>query len=243
VELAQQHEAGMLDFRMSSQGLPGDYAVMAESINQLVQAHIAVKMKVVEVVSAYTEGRLDVSMDRLPGQKARVTAAIDKVQSSMQQAAEAAAFNQRIRLSLDSLPVAVTVSNAQAQLVHATPAAKDLLKLFGGGSFDTDKFYGNKLSSLFKDPAHISRFDQAVKSGETVEMEVSGHQLRLLARPVRDSHGTPVGRITQWLDRTSEIASERELDDMVEAATQGDFSRRLGLEGKTGFFGKIFEPA
>ncbi len=239
VELAQQHEAGMLDFRMSSQGLPGDYAVMAESINQLVQEHIAVKMKVVEVVSAYTEGRLDVSMDRLPGQKARVTAAIDKVQSSMRQAAEAAAFNQRIRLSLDSLPVAVTVSNAQAQLVHATPAAKELLKLFGGASFDTEKFYGNKLSSLFKDPAHISRFDQAVKSGETVEMEVSGHQLRLLARPVRDSQGTPVGRITQWLDRTSEIASERELDDMVEAATQGDFSRRLGLEGKTGFFGKI----
>jgi methyl-accepting chemotaxis protein len=78
----------MLDFRMSSHGLPGDYAVMAESINQLVQAHIAVKMKVVEVVSAYTEGRLEVSMDRLPGQKARVTAAIDKVQSSMQQAAE-----------------------------------------------------------------------------------------------------------------------------------------------------------
>jgi methyl-accepting chemotaxis protein len=241
VELAQQHEAGMLDFRMASQGLPGDYAVMAESINQLVQAHIAVKMKVVEVVSAYTEGRLDVTMDRLPGQKARVTAAIDRVQAAMKQAADAAAFNLRLRLSLDSLPVAVTVSNAQAQLVHATPPAKEMLKLFGGSGFDTDKFYGNKLSSLFKDSTHASRFDQAVKTGETVEMEVGGHQLRLLARPVLDSHGTPIGRITQWLDRTAEIASEIELDQMVGAATQGDFSRRLSLDGKTGFFGKLFE--
>jgi len=238
-ELARQHEAGMLDFQMSTQGLPGEYAAMAESTNQLVQAHIAVKMKVVEVVSAYTEGRLDVVMDRLPGQKARVTGAMDKVQAAMRQAAEAAAFNLRIRLSLDSLPVCVTISNAQALLVHATPPAKELLKLFGGASFDADKFYGNKLSSLFKDAASAARFDLAVRSGETVDMEVNGHKLRLLARPVIDSEGKPIGRITHWLDRTDEIASEIELDNMVSAATRGDFSGRLNLEGKTGFFGKI----
>jgi len=238
-ELARQHEAGMLDFQMSTQGLPGDYAAMAESTNQLVQAHIAVKMKVVEVVSAYTEGRLDVVMDRLPGQKARVTDAMDKVQIAMKQAADAAAFNQRIRLSLDSLPVCVTISNAQALLVHATPPAKELLKLFGGASFDTDKFYGNKLSTLFKDAESAARFDQAVRSGETVDMEVNGHKLRLLARPVLDSGGKPLGRITQWIDRTDEIASEIELDNMVSAATRGDFSGRLNVAGKTGFFGRI----
>lgn len=156
----------------------------------------------------------------------------------MKQASEAAAFNQRIRLSLN-LPVCVTVSNAQAMLVHATPQAKELLKLFGGASFDTDKFYGNKLSTLFKDPAHATRFDQAVRTGETVDMEVNGHHLRLLARPVLDGQGTQLGRIAQWIDRTDELISEQELDDMVSAATQGNFSGRLALEGKTGFFGMI----
>ncbi len=239
VEHASQHQAGMLDFQMSTHGLPGDYAAMAGSINELVNSHIAVKMKVVDVISGYTAGRLDVAMDRLPGQKARITTAIDQVQAAMLESHDAAAFNQRIRLSLDSLPVCVTVSNAQAKLVHATPAAKELLKLFGGAGFDTDKFYGNKLSTLFKDPAHVSRFDQAVRSGETVDMEVGGHQLRLLARPVVDSSGQPIGRITQWLDRTDEIAAEIELDNLVNAGTQGDFSGRLSLDGKTGFFGKI----
>jgi methyl-accepting chemotaxis protein len=114
-----------------------------------------------------------------------------------------------------------------------------LLKLFGGADFDTDKFYGNKLSTLFKDPAHAARFDQAVHSGETVDLEVSGRQLRLLARPVCDSSGQAIGRITQWLDRTDEIAAELELDNLVNAGTQGDFSGRLNLDGKTGFFGKI----
>ena len=238
-EMARQHDAGMLDFRMPLDDLPGSYRAMADSTNQLLNAHIAVKMKVVEVVTAYTEGRLDVVMDRLPGQKARVTTAMDQVQAAMKQATEAAAFNQRIRRSLDSLPVCVTVSDTEACLVHATPPAMELLRLFGGAGFDADKFYGNKLSSLFKNPADASRIDHAVLSGETMDMEIQGRKLRLLARPVHDSQGVPLGRITQWLDRTDEMASELELDQMVNAATQGDFSGRLSVQGKTGFFGKI----
>ena len=238
-DMAQQHEAGVLDYVIPVQDLPGAYADLAQAINAMVQSHIAVKMKVVEVVSGYSEGNLEVAMDRLPGQKALISEAIDKVQRTLQEAADAATFNLRIRLSLDSLPVCVTVSNAQALLVHATPPAKELLKLFGGPGFDTDKFYGNKLSTLFKDPQAAARFDEAVRTGETVDMDVQGHKLRLLARPVTDSSGKPIGRITQWVDRTEELASEKQLDDIVTAATRGDFAGRLSLTGKTGFFASV----
>jgi methyl-accepting chemotaxis protein len=239
-ELAQQHGAGMLDYRMSTQGLPDAYATMADSINEVVQAHISVVMKLVEVMTGYTEGRLDVTMDRLPGQQASISHAMNKVQQSLRDAAEAAGFNERIRLSLDSLPVCVTISNAHAMLVHATPPAKELLKLFGGQTFDTQKFYGKKLSSLFKEADHAVRFDRAVRTGEAMDMEINGHKLRLLASPVSDSNGQPLGRITQWVDRTEEIASEQELDNVVSAASRGDFSGKLTLDGKTGFFAKIF---
>jgi methyl-accepting chemotaxis protein len=236
-EIAKQHAVGMIDYRIDPHELPGTYASMAKSINDLVDSHIAVKMKVVEVVQAYTEGRLDVAMDRLPGQKARITDAVDKVQAAMKSALVAATFNERIRTALDT--VCVTVSNAQAQLVHASPSAKEVLKLLGGDHFDTDKFYGNKLSSLFKDPQHATLFDQATHSDAVVNLEVQGHQLRILAKPVCDSQGQPIGRITQWMDRTDEVASEQELDTMVNAATQGDFSARLCLNNKTGFIAKI----
>ena len=239
-EMARQHERGMLDHIMPVEQLEGTYRTMGQSINDLVQSHIAVKMKIVDVITDYAEGRLDVAMERLPGQKARITVAIDRVQQSMREAAEAATFNQRIRLSLDSLPVCVTVSSAEALLVHATPPAKELLKLFGGASFDTDKFYGNKLSTLFKNPDDATRFDQAVRSGEQVDMTIQGRNLRLLARPVHNASGTPIGRITQWIDRTEELVSEQELDDMVNAASRGDFSGRLSADGKVGFFGKIY---
>jgi methyl-accepting chemotaxis protein len=239
-EMASQHDAGMIDYRMPAQQLPGAYATMAQSVNNLVAAHIAVNMRVVDVVTDYANGKLSVQMDRLPGQKARISEAVDRVQAGLQQAAAAAVFNERIRLSLDSLPVCVTVSNADAQLVHATPPAKQLLKLFGGPTFNADEFYGNKLSSLFKVPEDAARFDQAVRSGETVDMEIAGRKLRLLARPVVDSQGAPIGRITQWIDRTEEIASENQVAALVSAAARGDFSQRLSLEGQTGFFATLF---
>ena len=109
-------------------------------------------------------------------------------------------------------------------------------KLLGGESFEAEKFYGNKLSSLFKLQEDSLRFDQAVRSGETVDMEIQGRKLRLLARPVHNDQGTPIGRITQWIDRTEEIASEQEVSGIVSAAADGDLSRRVSLQGKTGFF-------
>jgi len=219
--------------------LEGAYRSMGESINTLVRSHIDDTLKVVSTVSAYAEGRLDAVMPPMPGDKARISEAIGRVQKSLQDAAAAATFNQRIRLSLDSLPVCVTVSNAEALLVHATPPAKDLLKLFGGASFNTDAFYGNKLSTLFKNPDDSARFDAAVRSGETVDMEIQGRKLRLLARPVHNDSGVAIGRITQWLDRTDEIASEQEVSAIVTAAVHGDLSGRVDMAGKSGFFGNL----
>ena len=238
-ELARQHANGMLDYAMPVGALEGAYRHMGESMNTLVRSHIQDTQQVLATVTAYAEGRLDVVLPALPGDKARINDAIDKVQKSLQEAAAAATFNQRIRLSLDSLPVCVTVSNAEALLVHATPPAKELLKLFGGAGFNTDAFYGNKLSTLFKNPDDATRFDQAVRSGETVDMEIQGRKLRLLARPVHNESGQAIGRITHWIDRTAEIASEQEVSTIVSAAAHGDLSGRVSLDGKTGFFANL----
>ncbi len=239
--MAQAHADGMLDARMDSSALPGAYARMANSINEVVQAHIEVNRQVIDLISGYTEGRLEPVMARLPGQKERISLAMDRVQASLQTATRAADFNQRIRLALDSLPVCVTVSNTQAELVHVTPAASALLGRLTSGSFGVPQFYGRKLSSLLPDAALAARFDQATQVDVTLEVELADRQLLLLARPVRGPQGEPIGRITQWLDRTKELHTEAELDAIVNAAAHGDFSARLTLDGQSGFFRTIFE--
>ena len=95
-ENAKQHEVGMIDHQIDVAKFPGVYGEMAKSINVLVQSHIAVKMKVVEVVKRYALGDLSVDMDRLPGQKARITEAIDGVKASMK------AVNAQIKALVDA---------------------------------------------------------------------------------------------------------------------------------------------
>jgi methyl-accepting chemotaxis protein len=150
-----------------------------------------------------------------------------------------ASENLRIKMALDSLPESVTVSNADALLVHATPQARMLLQKLGGPGFDLEALFGNKISSLFSDVAVADRFDQALRSGDAVDMDIAGRSIRLVAKPIRSAAGETIGRVTHWLDRTDEIASEQELSHMVSSAEQGDFSKRLSLQGKVGFFASM----
>ena len=150
-----------------------------------------------------------------------------------------AAQNLRIKMALDSLPESVTVSDANAVLVHATPAAKNLLQKFGGPGFNADAFYGNKLSSLFRDSDTADRFDRAVVSGEIVDLEIQSRQIRLLAKPILDSDGSRIGRVTHWVDRTDELAAEAELAALIDAAGRGDFSGRLSIDGKSGIIANL----
>jgi methyl-accepting chemotaxis protein len=108
-EMAKQHELGMIDEVIAADRFQGVYGEMARSINVLVQSHIAVKMRVVEVVTRYALGDLSVDMDRLPGKKAQVTTAIDGVKTSLQAingqiatlVAAAAAGNFKVRGDAD----------------------------------------------------------------------------------------------------------------------------------------------
>jgi methyl-accepting chemotaxis protein len=162
--------------------------------------------------------------------------AADEKQAAQAQEQRVASENLRIKMALDSLPECVTVSNTDALLVHATPAARALLQQLGGPGFQMDSLFGRKISHLFGDAALAGRFDQAVRSDEAVDMEMGGRQIRLLAKPIRSAAGETIGRVTHWLDRSDEIASEQELAHMVGAAGQGDFSKRLSLAEKSGFF-------
>ncbi len=82
-EMFREHEAGAIDFQIDSTRFGGSFATMARGINELVASHIAVKMRVVEIVSRYAQGDLSVDMDRLPGKKAQITQAMDAVKTQL----------------------------------------------------------------------------------------------------------------------------------------------------------------
>jgi methyl-accepting chemotaxis protein len=213
----------------------------ATALDQAAQGHFARKAQITGLRGGFQTSQLATntslgSMEEKVLLEQRATAEKQAAQAHEQMVA---GENLRIKMALDSLPEIVTVSNAQALLVHATPAARALLQKLGGPSFKVEALFGHKISSLFGSAALAERFDRAVSSGDVVDLEIAGRQIRLLAKPIRSAAGESIGRVTHWLDRTDEIASEEELANMVGAAGQGDFSHRLQLDGKVGFFASM----
>ncbi|SOT98160.1 methyl-accepting chemotaxis protein [Xanthomonas arboricola] len=91
-EMAQRHDAGQISYRMDAETFPGAYATMVRDTNALVGSHIAVKMKLAQIMSRYAIGDLSQDMDRLPGEKAVFSDTMDAVKRNL------SAMNSEIKL-------------------------------------------------------------------------------------------------------------------------------------------------
>jgi len=81
--MMDQHEAGETDARIDASDLPGAYGELARGVNTLVDGHIVVQERMAAVAGAYSRGDLAASMDRLPGKRAAMTAAMDNIRTNL----------------------------------------------------------------------------------------------------------------------------------------------------------------
>jgi len=241
-EMARQHDAGSLDYVISAQALPGTYGTLAQGMNALVQSHIKTQTRLVEVVQSYSDGKLDVTMDRLPGQKARISEAMDQVQASLQTAASAARTNLRIKNALDKCSTNVMIANADNIIIYTNETVSAMMLRNEAElrkslpNFDARKLIGQNIDVFHKNPAHQRGMLSALKSTYSTKIQVGTLHFSLNASPILDSDGARIGTVVEWADRTAEVGVEREVAAIVEAASQGDFTQRLLEEGKAGFF-------
>ncbi|AKC80613.1 chemotaxis protein [Xanthomonas arboricola] len=76
-EMAKRHDEGQISFRMDENSFPGEYGHMVHDANELAASHIAVKLRLVQIMGQYAVGDLSEDMDRLPGEKAVLTETMD----------------------------------------------------------------------------------------------------------------------------------------------------------------------
>ena len=81
--MTQKHQAGFISEKIAEEQFNGTYREMAREVNDVVQSHIDVNKQVVAVVTEYGKGNFDVSIERLPNEKAGITASIDSVKSAL----------------------------------------------------------------------------------------------------------------------------------------------------------------
>jgi len=82
-EMSRRHADGVISHRIDASRFEGEFGTMVTGTNDLVDAHIQTKMRMVELVRAYADGDLSASMEDLPGEKALITEAVNGVRGRL----------------------------------------------------------------------------------------------------------------------------------------------------------------
>jgi methyl-accepting chemotaxis protein len=153
----------------------------------------------------------------------------------------------RIKEALDASTLPVRIADDNGTIVYLNPALRDILvrdeKAFRRNvpSFEAAKVLGGSIGIFYSDPDaaldRLRRLDTTV----TTAMVLGDRNYDVTTSPVRGTDGTRLGTVGQWLDRTEQLAGEREVAEIVSAAVQGDFSKRMKLDGKRGFLLQVGE--
>jgi methyl-accepting chemotaxis protein len=81
--MAKKHGEGWLSEKIDTTKFEGSYGSMAKNVNEMVAGHIAVKMRVVEILDQYGKGDFSTNMEPLPGEKAKVSNAVINLKTNL----------------------------------------------------------------------------------------------------------------------------------------------------------------
>ena len=140
----------------------------------------------------------------------------------------------RVRQALDVASGCMMVADGAGRVIYANAAMRALLQDAAADirqalpAFDA----GQPLSW------RIADFAQGEAGGGTrhAERVFGARSFHLALTDILGEKDARVGSVLEWRERTQEMAGEVEFEHLLEAAVAGDFSRRISLDGKQGFF-------
>lgn len=122
-------------------------------------------------------------------------------------------------------------------------AQSDIRKDLPG--FDANSLLGKSMGMFFKNPGHNHNAPKQEIPGAGIETKLGCRTFMITTTPLRSKDGQSLGKIVEWRDLTSELSLEEdvfgEIQATLQAALSGDLNKRIGLEGKEGFYATLCE--
>ncbi|MGL4474488.1 MAG: methyl-accepting chemotaxis protein [Shewanella sp.] len=150
--------------------------------------------------------------------------------------------NARVRQALDNVSTNTLIADNEYKIIYINHAANKMLKDAEEDisrhipNFRSTAIIGQSIDMFHQHPAHQRQLLDKLTTGHYSEIKMANKHFGLAANPILDNKGNRLGIVVELTDRTAELAIEKEIDNVIEYAAKGDFSRRLTLEDKAGFF-------
>ncbi len=158
--------------------------------------------------------------------------------------ARVAAENARVKQALDNVSANVMIADASHDIIYMNDAVLGMMRTAEADlrrdlpGFDSNRLVGSNIDTFHKNPAHQRGMLASLVSTYRGQITVGGRTFSLIANPI-NVDGERIGTVVEWNDRTAEVTIEKEIDGMVEAASRGDLTQQITLEGKDGFFANL----
>jgi methyl-accepting chemotaxis protein len=169
---------------------------------------------------------------------------MDKTEALAKEAKEKviADTNARVKQALDSVTGNTMIADNDFNIIYMNAAVQGMMSNAQGDirkdlpNFDANNLVGQNIDVFHKNPSHQRNLVANMKGTYSAQIIVGGRTFGLIANPIENEQGERLGAVVEWMDRTDEVAVEKEVDDLVLAASNGDLSQRLDTGNKNGFF-------
>lgn len=187
------------------------------------------------------------SMDEIGKVMAALKAMQIKLGFDVEEAKRVADEHLRVKIALDNVSTGVMIADNERNIIYVN---KSVVSMFGKAEagirklwpdFAVDSLVGSNIDGFHKIPSYQAQLLANSTSPSTANFELGERSMVVTASPVINPQGKRMGSVGEWQDRTAEVMVEKEVAVILVAAVMGDFTQRIVMQGKTGFYRELSE--
>lgn len=170
---------------------------------------------------------------------------ITESEHKAQEEEKSAQENLRVRRALDRVATNTMIADAENNIIYLNEAVTNMMRAAESDlrkdlpNFDSSKLLGQNIDVFHKNPAHQRGLLNTLSTTYRAEILVGGRTFGLVANPIFTPEKERIGTVVEWVDRTDEVAIEKEINDLIKAAGSGELNSRINEEDKAGFFKRL----
>ena len=147
--------------------------------------------------------------------------------------------SSRIATALSVSSTCVMIVDADNDIIFANTSLKGM---FSGiekqladhsNNFNANSLIGENIDSFL---INVEKPLNELKQTYSTTLHISELYLQITASPVFGDNKERLGTVVEWQNRTEIVNSQHEMEEIVIAASEGDFDQRITEHGKTGFY-------
>ncbi len=227
---------------------------IAKLINQRINLAIGIANQIssgnlhnqIEVNNHTEIGKLLQSLDKMQSQlRERIeelTNTQNQLKERMEEDKRIADSALRINSALDKATTNILITDSEYHIIYLNEAAQRLFREEQGKirtelpNFDAEHLVGADINFFHKNPSYQRQLLAKLTDAHRTRVSLGGVILDHTITPVINDQDERLGVVVEFNNRTLEVATEQEINEVVQVASQGNFKQRINLDNKTGFF-------